>query len=101
MWIRKVLKEIFLPVQVPTLLPSYNVSGISWAERYKLPFKRSKHIDVRVHFIRDLVVNNKVKVENEAKEQNDAHIITKPLEKITLNEVKARISFGNAGEEEC
>ena len=40
---------------------------------------RTKHIDVRLHFIRDCVVNDKIKLKFCPTEDNIADILTKPL----------------------
>lgn len=53
--IRKVLKDAGFQIKSPTLLLSDNISGISWATGEKLLFARAKHIDIRMHFIRELV----------------------------------------------
>ena len=43
--------------------------------------ERSKHIDVRYHFIRECVANNKLKVAYCATEEMTADMLTKPLAK--------------------
>lgn len=41
--------------------------------------RSTKHIDVRLHFIRDIVSSGKLKVEKIAPEENPVDAMTKPL----------------------
>lgn len=100
-WIRKVIQEAGLPMNVPTALRSDNRSAICWATGEKLPSKRAKHIDVRVHFIRDLVARKELQIEYVSTEENDADMLTKPLSRQKLNKALARIWLQGAVEEEC
>lgn len=99
-WMRNVLKDFGLQEDGPTRLMSDNCSGISWANGEKLPGKRAKHIDVRVHYIRELVRDGKIKVSYVPSEENDADFLTKPLSRVSLERVMDRISLNTAVEEE-
>lgn len=99
-WMRRLLKEIGQVVKGPTTLRSDNVAAISWATGRKTIFKRSKHIDVRVHFIRDLVTQQQVHVVYVPSEENDADLLTKPLGRVNLKKVMNRICLRPAVEEE-
>ena len=100
-WMRRLLKEIGKPVKGPTPLYSDNNSAISWAQGKKATYKRAKTIDVRVHFVRDLVEQRKVDVAYVASEENDADMLTKPLGRINLKMIMDRIWLRSAVEEEC
>ena len=41
--------------------------------------KRTKHIDVRLHFVRDMIAQRQVEVEKIATEVNLANMLTKPI----------------------
>ena len=58
-------------------LSSDNQAAIGWATGERCPSGRAKHIDVRVHFIRELVNAAKLIVTYVASEKNDADILTK------------------------
>lgn len=100
-WKRKVMSEIGLIMKGPTLLHSDNESAISWAGADKLPSKRAKHIDVRVHIVRDLVEKKELQVEYIPTEENDADMLTKLLGRGKLKEVMDRICLSPAVEAEC
>lgn len=100
--IEGVLKEAVLKLCChKVLVRSNNQAEIRWAVSEKFPSTRFKHIDVRVHFIRQLVKTNLVDVVYVSSEENDAEISTKPLESATLNGIRKRILFGGETEEEC
>ena len=46
--------------------------------------KRTKHVDVRLHFIRDIIASGRVEIKKIATEVNPANILTKviPVEKL-------------------
>lgn len=100
LWIRRVLEESGVPTSGPTLVRSDNVSGKNWADGEKLP-ARAKHIDVRYHFIRDLVQKEIVQVEHVSTDDNDADLLTKPLGRAPFEAIIERIGLKCAVEEEC
>lgn len=55
-----------------------NKSAIFMLSNYENS-KRSKHIDIKVNFIKDLIANNKIKIEYVQSENNIADILTKGL----------------------
>lgn len=99
-WMRKVLSEFGVLSEGRTKLLSDNSSAISWASGGNISPKRAKHIDVRVHFIKDLVANKFVQVGYVPSEENDADLMTKPLETLLLQRILRRISLSSAVEEE-
>lgn len=50
--------------------------------------KRSKHIDVRYHFISEKVQDEFIKIQYKSSEEQVADILTKPLEKTKFNKHK-------------
>lgn len=53
--------------------------------------QRSKHIDIKYHFIRSEVLNGNVNLEYVATQDNVADIFTKPVTKVTLQKFKGII----------
>ena len=85
--------------KVPML--SDNQAAIDWAVGEKCPSGRAKHIDVRIHFIRELVEKSEISVDYVPSEDNDADMLTKPLSPAKLEIILGRIGFGGEIEEEC
>lgn len=55
--------------------------------------KRSKHIDVALHFVHDLVVNNKIDVVKVESVNNIADTLTKPLGRIKFIEFREKLNI--------
>ena len=72
---------------------SDNEAAIGWAMSDKCPSGRAKHIDVRVHFIRELVRKSLVQVLYVPSEKNDADMMTKPLGPNILHGTMRRIGL--------
>lgn len=58
-----------------------------------LGMRKAKHINIRYHFLKDLVANETIKLANINTENNVADIFTKPLSKILFS--KFRNLLGN------
>ena len=100
--ISRVMKEIGMRgkfVGVP--MRSDNQAAIRWAVSEKGPSGRAKHIDVQMHFIRELVKNDVIDVVYVPTEDNDADILTKPLGRVLMNMIMKRLRLGGTAEEEC
>ena len=78
-WLTRVLTEAGLEPNSEVPLRSDNQAAIGWATAERCPSGRAKHINVRVHFIRELFKAAKLIVTYVASEENDADILTKPL----------------------
>jgi len=100
-WIRRVLQEVGFEVHNPTSMNSDNQCGIDWATSDKCPSTRAKHIDVQVHYIRDLCEEGTIDIPYVPSEDNDADIFTKPLDKIKHMTICKRIGLLESPEEEC
>ncbi|BAT81652.1 hypothetical protein VIGAN_03143300 [Vigna angularis var. angularis] len=59
-WLEEVLRELMIPVKAPLQLKIDNVSIINLSKN-PVSHDKSKHIDVRYHFLRDMV--NKCRIE--------------------------------------
>lgn len=52
---------------------------------------RSKHIEIRYHFIRECVENGKIQIEFVLSEEQLADVLTKALGRVKLQEQRAKI----------
>lgn len=77
-FVKQVLESIGEKVQVPMKLYMDNCGAIFLANN-KSSTGRTKHIDVRHHFIRDLIQDNILVIEFVRTEDNLADILTKNL----------------------
>jgi hypothetical protein len=99
-WIRRVLEEAGVGISGATPVRSDNQSAIAWATAERIPLNRAKHIDVRVHFIRELVRCGVVSVEYVPTAINDADALTKPVGPTVLKEALPRIGLEMADDAE-
>ena len=82
-WMRRVLKDLSQNHQESTTIFCDNNSAIALANNH-VYHKRTKHIDIRFHFIRGLVNNKEICLEFWRSEDQLADIFTKPLAKDTF-----------------
>jgi hypothetical protein len=78
LWLRSLFTEFDLPPTQPTPIFVDNRGAIDFTFNAGY-HARSKHIDMRHHFIRDTVASNEVSVHHCASGDNLADIFTKPL----------------------
>lgn len=90
-WLRRILKEIHCNQVGPTLIYCDNRSAIKLSKNPVL-HGRSKHIDVRFHFLRDLTKEEVVELVYCQSQDQIADILTKPLKLETF--VKLRGLLG-------
>ena len=77
-WLRKLLKMLRMPQEVPTTICVDNKSAIALAKNLTF-HEHSKHIDTRFHLIRDYVEKKEVKLAYVMTNDQVADIFTKPL----------------------
>ena len=82
-WMRRVLKDLSHNHQGPTTIFCDNNSAIALSKNHVF-HKRAKHIDIRFHFIRELVNNKEICLEFCRCEDQHADIFTEPLAKETF-----------------
>ena len=90
-WARQFLEEVGYPQQGPTILYEDNKSAINMVNNGN-DHGRTKHIDIRYHYIRDLVEEGKVVVEYLPTDIMVADTLTKALDKNKF--LKFRESLG-------
>ncbi|KAJ4718900.1 Retrovirus-related Pol polyprotein from transposon TNT 1-94 [Melia azedarach] len=77
-WLRKILEELYFKQEGPTLIFCDNSSAIKLSKNPVL-HERSKHIDVRYHFLCNLVKDGAIDLTYCKSEDQVADIFTKPL----------------------
>jgi len=77
-WLSSILTQIGFNLDVQIKIYVDNVSIINLANNPVFP-QRSKHIDIRYHFLRHQVGKNMIKLEYCRSEYQIADILTKPL----------------------
>ena len=90
-WMKQMLKEYNVEQDVLTLYCD-NLSAINISKNPVL-HSRTKHIDIRHHFIRDLVEDNVVTLEHVATEKQLADIFTKALDGTTFERLRSALGI--------
>ena len=78
----------------PTLLTTDNLAAISFAQDHQF-HARSKHIDIRHHFVRERVLDSTIRITHCSSEDNCADILTKPLGRIIHEKQLALINLAS------
>ncbi|KAE8671027.1 hypothetical protein F3Y22_tig00112000pilonHSYRG00251 [Hibiscus syriacus] len=91
-WLRNLLSKMELKQLGVTVIHVDNKSAIELAKN-PVNHERSKHIDVRFHFIRDHVKEGSVELVHVASQDQVADIFTKPLPKVLLDKCKKMIGM--------
>jgi hypothetical protein len=79
-WLRRLLKDLQMCVEKPTILMEDNQGAICIAKN-PVYHNRTKHIDIRFHYIREAVQNEVIKLEYCPTNDMIADLLTKPLPK--------------------
>ena len=78
MWLRKLLLDLFSTELEPTVIHCDNQSCIKLSENHVF-HDRSKHIEMRYHYVRDMVQKNVLSIQYVLTTEQIADIFTKPL----------------------
>jgi hypothetical protein len=84
-WIRQLLSELSFPVVGPTTIFEDNQGCIAISNNNRTD-SRTKHIDIKYHFVRDMVQNHEIHFQYVATDKMLADFLTKPtnIAKFTL-----------------
>ncbi|OXA44959.1 Copia protein [Folsomia candida] len=96
LWLRKLMDELEYKQHAPIDICVDNTSAIKLANNPEL-HSRTKHIDTRFHFSRNLVQEGKIQVPYVATENQLADIFTKPLLKNKHGEMKMKLGLKEQG----
>jgi len=88
--LRRLIRELGYDEEEPTPTFSNNVSAIKLSKNYVL-HRRSKHIDVRFHFLRDLCKDGVIDVIYCKREEQIAYIMTKPLKTAVFEKLRSML----------
>lgn len=78
LWLRALITELGMPPPAPTDICTDNTAAISFAHDHQF-HARSKHIDIRHHFVRDHITAGDIRTPHCSSEDNCADILTKSL----------------------
>jgi hypothetical protein len=91
-WLARLLEELLGERSAKFRVRIDNQSAISL--RKNLVFhERSRHIDVRYHFVRNCVEDGKLEVDHVRTNEQHADILTKPLARFRFQELKEKIGM--------
>jgi hypothetical protein len=99
MWLRAFLGELIAPFEEPTTLHCDNQGAIALSKDNKF-HARTKHIDIRYHYIREAVENKDILMHYIPTEDNIADIFTKALSKPKFEKFVKLLGLGSL-EGEC
>ena len=98
-WLRTLLGELTNPFSECTVLHCDNQGAIALSKDNKF-HSRTKHIDIRYHFIREAVEDNKILMSYIPTDENVADIFTKPLARPKFEKFVKMLGLGSL-EGEC
>lgn len=91
LWLRRILNELKIECKnIPMCVD--NQSAIKFATNSEF-HKRSKHIDVKYHFVRDLIENKSIEVSYVKSEDQLADIFTKGLPKVSFYAMREKLNI--------
>ena len=99
-WLGQLLAELTREEARAPVLMVDNQSAIALAKN-PVHHDRSKHIDTKYHFIRDCVDGGQIKLEYVETARQLGDILTKPLGRVRLTELRTKIGVEEIKKEQC
>ncbi|GJU86197.1 ribonuclease H-like domain-containing protein [Tanacetum coccineum] len=90
-WLRNLLRELHTPLSSATLVYCDNVSAV-YLSCNPVQHQRTKHIEIDIHFVRDLVAAGQVRVLHVPSRYQYAYIFTKGLPSALFEEFRSSLS---------
>ncbi|GJS94992.1 ribonuclease H-like domain-containing protein [Tanacetum coccineum] len=90
-WLRNLLRELHTPLSSATLVYCDNVSAV-YLSSNPVQHQRTKHIEIDIHFVRDLVATGQVRVLHVPSRYQFANIFTKGLHSALFEEFCSSLS---------
>lgn len=88
-WLQGITKELGLGNQVPRVhCDSQSAIHLSKNSAFH---ERTKHIDVRLHYVRDVISKGQIKVDKISTEINPADILTKPVSVVKFEQALSQL----------
>jgi transposase InsO family protein len=91
LWLKNLLNEMFVKTDSPILLYEDNMSCIH--QLSKPESSRQKHVDVKYHFVKDLVAQNQIDVHHLKSDEQKADILTKGLPSVQFNKLRTGLGI--------
>jgi len=93
-WLRKLLSDVGHPCAMPSPLYVDNQSAIRLTKNPEF-HRRTKHIDVRHHFIREKYESEEISVDYICSKDQKADLLTKPIAHDHFQELRAKMNVTN------
>ncbi|GJU03858.1 ribonuclease H-like domain-containing protein [Tanacetum coccineum] len=90
-WLRNLLRELHTPLSTATLVYCDNVSAVYLSSNL-VQHQRTKHIEIDIHFVRDLVAAGHIRVLHVPSRYQYADIFTKGLPTVLFDEFRSSLS---------
>ncbi|GKD23884.1 ribonuclease H-like domain-containing protein [Tanacetum coccineum] len=90
-WLRNLLRELHTPLSTATLVYCDNVSAV-YLSSNPVQHQRTKHIEIDIHFVRDLVAAGHIRVLHVPSRYQYADIFTKGLPTVLFDEFRSNLS---------
>nr|GEV53587.1 ribonuclease H-like domain-containing protein [Tanacetum cinerariifolium] len=90
-WLRNLLHELHTPLSFVTLIHCDNVSAVNLSSNL-VQHQRTKHIEIYIHFVRDLVAASQVHVFHVPSRYQYADVFTKGLPSALFEEFRTSLS---------
>nr|GEU90130.1 ribonuclease H-like domain-containing protein [Tanacetum cinerariifolium] len=90
-WLRNLLRELHTPLSTATLVYCDNVSAV-YLSSNPVQHQRTKHIEIDIHFVRDLVFTGHIRVLHVPSHYQYADIFTKGLPTALFDEFRSSLS---------
>lgn len=86
-WIKNLMKDFGQEMDDPIVIYTDSQSAMSMIEREKFS-NRTKHVDIKYHYVKDLVQQGLIKLKYCSTEVNVADMLTKPLGRLKLTQLR-------------
>ncbi|GJR57613.1 ribonuclease H-like domain-containing protein [Tanacetum coccineum] len=90
-WLRNLLRELHTPLSTTTLVYCDNVSAV-YLSSNPVQHQRTKHIEIDIHFVRDLVAAGHIRVLHVSSRYQYTDIFTKGLPTVLFDEFRSSLS---------
>ena len=91
-WLQRLMSDLNIGQEKPTVIREDNQGAIAIA-KHPIGHKRTKHIDIKHHFIREAVHTGTIVLEYCPSNQMIADILTKPLPKPRFEQLRERLGL--------
>ncbi|GKA05103.1 ribonuclease H-like domain-containing protein [Tanacetum coccineum] len=90
-WLRNLLRELHSPLSTATLVYCDNVSAVYMSANH-VQHQRTKHIEIDIHFVRDMVTAGQIRVLHVPSRYQYADIFTKGLPSALFEKFRSSLS---------